>query len=161
MYQKGSIGLDEALGAINAMLEEIKSHPDKYWQIASIAIVDEGGRLVAFAKMDGLSMMAQDIAIRKARTAAAWRRNTEEVNKLLKTREWDMFDFMPTGSTRIPGGVAIVDPQEPPPKSVEDNSYRESCIGAIGVSAAGPWQKDLEVANVGLKYIQKRLWSQE
>ena len=158
MYQKRSVGLDEALGAIQAMLEEIKSHPEKYWQHASMAIVDEAGNLVAFAKMDGLPIMAQDISIRKAYTAVAFRRNIEEVNDLLRTREWGMTDFIASGATAIPGGVAIVDPNEKSPKTVEDYAYRESCIGAIGVSAAGPWQKDLEIANVGLKYIQDRLW---
>jgi uncharacterized protein GlcG (DUF336 family) len=159
MYFKGSVGLDEALGAIQAMLEAIKRQPDKYWQRASLAIVDEGGNLVAFAKMDGLTMMTQDVAIRKARTAAAWRRNVEEVNDLLKTRDWGMTDFLPTGATRIPGGVAIVDPKEPPPQSVNHNSYRDSCIGAIGVSMAGTWREDLEIATIGLRYIQNKIWS--
>jgi len=85
MYAKMSVGLEEALGAIHAMLDEVKSQPEKYWQEACFAIVDERGKLVAFAKMDGPDQICQDVAIRKAWTAAIWRRDIQEVNEFIKT----------------------------------------------------------------------------
>ena len=171
MFEKKSIGLDEAMGALNVMLEEIKSHPEKYWQYACIAIVDEVGNLKAFARMDSPSVMSVDIAIRKARTAALWRRNITEMNAWLADRGRGVEDYLP-GSTRTPGGVAIVDPQEVGSqmgeaelaeshnKSAEevDRLYGKTAIGGIGVAAAGPWQLDLEIANIGLKHIQNKIW---
>lgn len=43
-----------------------------------IAIVDEGGNLLAFERMDGAKITGIDIAINKAFTAAASRRGTHE-----------------------------------------------------------------------------------
>ena len=174
MYVKRCVGLEEALGAIQAMLAEVRNHPNKYWQHACLAIVDGGGKLVAFAKMDGPSETSGDIAIRKARTAALWRRNISEMNAWLADRDWGMENYIP-GSTAVQGGVVIADPSDtgsqmkeqdlakPHDKSPEEveELFGKSPIGAIGVSAAGPWQLDLEVANVGLKYIQNKLWPQK
>jgi len=160
MFSKNSLGLEESLGAIHAMLEAIRrGGSDRYWQIASIAIVDEGGSLVAFARMDGLSMMTNDIAIRMARTAAAFRRNITEVNEYMDGTTWQLSDFCGDWGTRNPGGVAIVDPCESLPETGVGESFGySSCIGGIGVSAAGPWQKDVEICNVGLRYMQDRVW---
>jgi hypothetical protein len=41
MYYKGSVGLDEAQGAIEAMLAEVRAHPERYWQRGGFAVVDE------------------------------------------------------------------------------------------------------------------------
>jgi uncharacterized protein GlcG (DUF336 family) len=172
MFEKRSVGLDEALGAIHAMIHEIRNNPQNYWQAACMAVVDEAGKLVAFAKMDSQTQMAQDIAIRKAWTAAMWRRDIQEVQTLLEDVGFTMEDFL-QGGTMIPGGVAIIAPSDPGMEMSETElakakglsaeevakSYGKTPIGAIGVSAAGPWQRDLEVARVGLQYIQQNLWA--
>lgn len=161
MYAKMSVGLEEAQGAIQAMLAELRSHPEKYWQHACLAVVDERGKLVAFAKMDGGPMLAQDIAIKKAWTALMGGRDIHEINEFLATRDWGLQDFIP-GGTAVTGGVAIVDPNEG--TITAETAYagkphfKQSCIGGIGAAAAGPYQLDLAVANVGLKYIQDKLW---
>ena len=165
MYQKSSVGLEEAQGAIQAMLTEIRSHPEKYWQYACLAIVDERGKLVAFAKMDGPAQHIQDIAVRKAWTAAICRRDTAEMAEFIKIRGYGINEFLPGGTT-VKAGVAIVDPNEEavPVEDFGESEWRgkglgrASCIGGIGVSRAGPWQLDLEVAKAGLKYIQDKLW---
>jgi uncharacterized protein GlcG (DUF336 family) len=160
MFQKNSLGIDEALGAIHVMLDAVRNGgPDDYWQYASMAIVDEAGQLVAFARMDGLSMMTNDIAIRMARTAAAFRRDIVEVNAYVQGSPWDVSDFCGEWGTRNPGGVAIVDPREVVHAGGVGEAFGySSCIGGIGVSAAGPWQKDLEICGVGLRFIQEKLW---
>jgi len=160
MFKKNSLGIDEALGSIHAMLDALRAGgPDRYWQLAAMAIVDEGGQLVAFARMDGLSMMVGDIAVRMARTAAAFRRDITEVNSYMDGTTWELPDFCGDWGTRNPGGVAIVDPKEEPLNTGVGESFGySSCIGGIGVSAAGPWQKDLEICRVGLRHIQARVW---
>ena len=160
MYQKGSIGLDEAHGAIAAMLEEVRSHPEKYWQHGGFAVVDERGKLVAFAKMDSAHQIPGDAAIRKAWTAAICCQDNQNADAMLKKGGATLEEFCP-GATSIPGGVAIFDLSEegkdlgpghaPPP-------FKRTCIGAIGVGGVGLPQEDLAVAMVGLRYIQQRLW---
>jgi uncharacterized protein GlcG (DUF336 family) len=72
VFCKGSIGLEEAQGAIEAMLAEVRSNPGKYWHHGGFAVADERGKLVAFAKMDSAHQLPGDVAIRKAPTATTW-----------------------------------------------------------------------------------------
>lgn len=162
MYQKGSVGLDEAQGAIEAMLAEVRSHPEKYWQHGSFAVVDEHGKLVAFARMDSPHQLGPDVAIRKAWTAAMGAQDNHALGEMLKNFNVLLPEFL-EGATSIPGGVAIVDPQDrlgeaPAESSHAATPFKISCIGGIGVGAVGSPQRDLEVALVGLAYIQAKLW---
>ena len=59
MYERKVIGLEEAQGAIQAMLSHVKDNKDKYWQYAAFAVVDEHGSLVCYAKMDGHSIIGE------------------------------------------------------------------------------------------------------
>ena len=161
MYTKSSVGLEEAQGAIEAMLTEIRSHAEQYWQHACLAVVDERGKLVAFAKMDGAPMVAQDIAITKAWTTVMCGRDIHDLNARIATRDWNLQDFIP-GGTAVVGGVAIVDPNEESidgePEYTGKPHYKLSCIGGIGVAGVGPYQLDLKIAKIGLQYIQEKLW---
>ena len=47
------------------------------------------------------------------------------------------------------------------PAAIPRSSLKPSCIGGIGVSRSGPWYINLELARVGLKYIQDRLWAKK
>lgn len=67
------ISLDRAQAAINAAVAESKK---RGWKL-NIAMVDSGGRLVAFARMDGAALASIAIAEHKARTAAMFRRETK------------------------------------------------------------------------------------
>ena len=168
MFSQMSLGLEEAQGAVAAMLTQIRNHPEKYAQEAAMAVVNESGKLVAFAKMDGPAQHVGDIAIRKAWTAAICRRDTAEMAEFVKVRGYGIEEFLPGGTT-VKGGVAIVDPDEDivPVEDFSDAEWsgkgfgRVSAIGGIGVSRAGPWQLDLEIAKVGLKYIQDKLWAKK
>jgi glc operon protein GlcG len=62
------ISLDRAQGVISAALAEAKKHD---WKINS-AVVDSGGNLVAFARMDGAQLASTAISEHKARTEQ-WR----------------------------------------------------------------------------------------
>ena len=160
MYPKMSIGLEEAQGAIQSMLAEVRSHPEKYWQHGAMAVVDERGKLVAFAKMDSPHQLPGDVAIRKAWTAAICAQDNHQADAMLK-RGGALLEEFCSGGTSIPGGVAIFDlPEEslPPDPGRATPPFKITCIGAIGVGGVGLPAEDLAVAKIGLEYVRKRLW---
>ncbi len=66
------ISLDRAQACIAAAIVEARK---RNWKM-NIAIVDSGGNLVAFARMDGAQLASIQIAEHKARTAVSFRRET-------------------------------------------------------------------------------------
>lgn len=67
------ISLDRAHAAINAAVADAKG---KNWKL-NVAVVDSGGNLVAFARMDGAQLASISISEHKARTAVKYRRETK------------------------------------------------------------------------------------
>jgi glc operon protein GlcG len=67
------IALDRAETAIGAAVAESKK---RGWKL-NVAVVDSGGNLVAFARMDGAQLASIAIAEHKARAAATFRRETK------------------------------------------------------------------------------------
>ncbi len=67
------ITLDHAQSLINAAVAEAKKHD---WKL-NVAVVDSGGNLVAFARMDSAQLASISISEHKARTAVKYRRETK------------------------------------------------------------------------------------
>ncbi|HEX3499768.1 MAG TPA: heme-binding protein [Stellaceae bacterium] len=67
------ISLERAQGLVAAAVAEATKHD---WKM-NVAVVDSGGNLVAFARMDGAQLASVAIAEHKARTAATFRRETK------------------------------------------------------------------------------------
>jgi glc operon protein GlcG len=67
------ISLDKADAAIAAAMAESKK---RNWKMI-VAVVDSGGNLVAFKRMDGAQLASIQIAEHKARTSAKFRRETK------------------------------------------------------------------------------------
>ncbi len=67
------ISLERAQAAIAAAVAEAKN---RGWKL-NFAVVDSGGNLVAFQRMDGAMLASIQIAEHKARAAAAFRRETK------------------------------------------------------------------------------------
>jgi glc operon protein GlcG len=67
------ITLERAQAVIAAAVEEAKKRD---WKM-NVAVVDSGGNLVAFARMDGAQLASIAISEHKARTAATFRRETK------------------------------------------------------------------------------------
>jgi uncharacterized protein GlcG (DUF336 family) len=67
------IGLERADAILNAALGEARKHD---WKLVC-SVVDSGGQLVAFKRMDGAQLASIDISQHKARTAAMFRRETK------------------------------------------------------------------------------------
>ena len=98
-----------------------------------IAVVDEGGNLMALERLDGTFAAGANISIGKARTAALFKKPTkffEDVVGKGRTAMVALNDFTP-----LQGGVPIM----------ADGQI----IGAIGVSGAASAQQDEEVAMAG------------
>ena len=100
---------------------------------AVIAVVDEGGNLMALDRLDNTFAAGANISIGKARTAVLFNRPTKVFEDIIKNGRTSMValnDFTP-----LQGGVPIaVDGQ---------------IVGGVGVSGAASAQEDEEVALAG------------
>src|SRR3954447_19284117 len=98
-----------------------------------VAVVDDGGNLIAVERLDGTFNAGANISIGKARTAALFKKPTkffEDVIKNGRTAMVALNDFTP-----LQGGVPVI----------VDNQI----IGAVGVSGAASAQQDEELAIAG------------
>jgi uncharacterized protein GlcG (DUF336 family) len=107
-----------------------------------IAVVDAGGNLKAFARMDGAWLGSIDISIRKARTARWFDMNTGEIGKLSQPGG-PLFgiEHSNDGLITFPGGVPLKD-------------GKGEIVGAIGVSGSSV-ENDHAVAMAGAKALGK------
>lgn len=107
-----------------------------------IAVVDVGGNLKAFVRMDGAWLGSIDIAQRKARTARWFDMNTGEIGKLSQPGG-PLFGIEHSngGLISFPGGVPL------------KNSKGE-VVGAIGVSGSTV-ENDHTVAAAGASALGK------
>lgn len=98
-----------------------------------IAVVDDGGNLVALERLDGTFTAGANISVGKAKTAVMFKRPTKFFEDIIKNGRTSMValpDFTP-----LQGGVPItVDGQ---------------IIGGVGVSGAASAQQDEELAMAG------------
>ena len=105
-----------------------------------IAVVDDGGNLMALERLDGTFAAGANISIGKARTAALFKKPTRFFEELInkgRTAMTAVNDFTP-----LIGGVPIlVDGQ---------------MVGAIGVSGAASAAEDEEVAMAGAAGVTAR-----
>lgn len=100
-----------------------------------IAVTDDGGHLLAFARMDGAKVLSIDSSLAKARTAASGRVPTGRLSEELARG----LAFATAGKvTNLPGGLPIV--------------FGEHLIGAIGVGS-GTGGQDVEVASAGIRAL--------
>jgi uncharacterized protein GlcG (DUF336 family) len=121
------------LAAAMKKAEEIGSKMD-------IAIVDAGGNLKAFIRMDGAWLGSIDIAQKKARTARFFDMNSGEIGKLSQPGgPLYNIEHSNNGLITFPGGV---------PLRASDGTI----IGAIGVSG-DTVEKDHDVAQAGANVL--------
>jgi glc operon protein GlcG len=101
------------------------------WNV-TIAVVDDGGALIALQRMDGAFPQTPEIAFRKAWTAAMVRQPTKALEDMVKERP-ALVAF--PGQLRVQGGLPI---------QVEGD-----WVGAVGVSGVASHQ-DEQVARAGI-----------
>jgi uncharacterized protein GlcG (DUF336 family) len=104
----------------------------------AVAILDDGGHLLHFARMDGATPANAGIALEKGRTAAISRRSTGKWQEFVKGGRIEMIK-MP-GILPVQGGLPIV--------------ADGACIGAVGVSGVQSHQ-DEQIAQAGIDALLK------
>jgi uncharacterized protein GlcG (DUF336 family) len=128
--QKKALTLDGAKKVIAATVAEAQS---KNAPGGAIAVVDEGGNLIAVERLDNTFAAGANISISKARTVVLFKRPTkffEDVINKGRTAMTTLNDF-----TLLQGGIPII----------ADGQI----IGAVGVSGAASAQQDEELASAG------------
>jgi uncharacterized protein GlcG (DUF336 family) len=108
------------------------------WLVA-IAILDDGGHLLHFLRMDGATPANAAIAVDKARTAALSRRTSGSWEERVKAGRIVMLK-MP-GILPVQGGVPIL--------------VEGTCVGAVGVSGVQS-HEDEAIAQAGIDALFKR-----
>lgn len=100
-----------------------------------IAVVDDGGNLMALERLDGTFAAGANISIGKARTAVLFKRPTKVFEDIIKNGRTAMVALPDTLFTPLQGGVPItIDGQ---------------IVGGVGVSGAASAQQDEELALAG------------
>src|SRR3990172_1503396 len=127
---KKSLTLEGAMKVIAAAVDYAKKNNAPG---AAIAVVDDGGNLIALERLDGTFAAGPNISIGKARTAALFKKPTKVFEDIIAKGRTSMValqDFTP-----LQGGVPIM--------------LGGEIVGAIGVSGAASAQQDEEVAVAG------------
>ena len=132
--QKKSVSLEDARKAAAAAVAEAKKNK---WNMA-IAVVDDGGQLIYFERIDETQVGSIDIAIGKARTAAYFKRPTKALEDAINGGQHAILSFPNTLPRE--GGLPII----------ADGKV----IGAIGVSG-GKSSEDAQVAIAGVDALKK------
>jgi glc operon protein GlcG len=128
------ISLERAQAAINAVVSEAKKRD---WKM-NVAVVDSGGNLVAFQRMDGAMLASIQIAEHKARAAVMFRRETKVFENAVQVNG---FNYLTTldGFIASRGGSPLIE--------------NGKLIGAIGCSG-GTDSQDEAVCSAGVALIR-------
>jgi glc operon protein GlcG len=117
---------------VRQMLAAAREIAEQNQWAVSIAIVDDGGYLLAFERLDGASPHSAEVATHKARSAAVMRLPTKMLEDIVGQRPALM---TMAGVLRVQGGLPI--------RSGAD------CVGAVGVAGVASDQ-DEQVAAAGI-----------
>jgi glc operon protein GlcG len=130
--EKKTLTLDGAKRVIAAAVAEAKkvNAPS-----GVIAVVDDGGNLMALERLDGTFAAGANISIGKARTAALFKRPTKVFEEIIKNGRTAMVALPDSFFTPLQGGIPIV--------------IDEQIVGAVGVSGAASAQQDEDLAVAG------------
>ncbi len=133
---------DLTLEAAERIVEAAKKKAAEIKTKMDIAVVDAGGNLKAFGRMDGAWLGSIDIAQRKARTARWFDMNTGEIGKLSQPGgPLYQIEHSNGGLITFPGGIPL-------------KNGRGQVVGAIGVSGSTV-ENDHTVAAAGAAALGK------
>jgi uncharacterized protein GlcG (DUF336 family) len=134
--QKMAVG-DITLTQAQKVIEAAKAKAKEQGTLMDIAVVDAGGNLKAFVRMDGAFLGSIDISIRKARTARYFNMSSKELGDLAQPGK-PLYGIEVTndGLVIFGGGELLKD-------------KAGTIIGAIGVSGSSV-EDDMAVAKAGV-----------
>ena len=127
------IGLERAEAAIAATAAEAKRHD---WKL-NIAVVDSGGNLVAFQRMDGAQLASIQVSQHKAHTAVSFRRETKVFESGIQGG--NVYQMTLDGVIGSRGGIPLVE--------------NGKIVGAIGCSG-GTGSQDEASCKVGAATVK-------
>jgi glc operon protein GlcG len=132
VIEKKTLTLDGARRVIDAAKAEAKrlNAPG-----GVIAVVDDGGNLMALERLDGTFAAGANISIGKARTAALFKRPTRAFEDIIKNGRTAMVALPDSLFTPLQGGIPII--------------VAGQIVGGVGVSGAASAQQDEELALAG------------
>jgi uncharacterized protein GlcG (DUF336 family) len=124
------------LSAATNVVEAATAKAREIGQPMNVAVVDDGGHLVAFVRMDGAIKASIDISIRKARTSILMNAPTGALMSLVQPGA-ELYGLEQTsgGMVIFGGGIPL--------------TQGDVVVGAIGVSA-GSVEQDVSVAEAGV-----------
>lgn len=131
------ITLEQAQAVTQTAVEKAKELNTKM----DICVVDAGGHLKSFVRMDGAWLGSIDISIKKARTASFFHMNTGDIGKLSQPGS-PLYNIEHSngGLITFPGGIPLT-------------NKAGQVIGAIGVSGSTV-ENDHAVAEAGAAVVK-------
>jgi len=135
LLAKKSLSLEDARKAAAVAVAEAKKNS---WKMA-IAVVDDGGHLIYFERIDDTQIGSIDVSIGKARTALAFKRPTKALEDAINAGQNAAILSFPNVLPREGGIPFVVDGK---------------VVAAIGVSG-GKSSEDAQVAKAGIDALSK------
>lgn len=134
-----ALTLEGAQKAMNRAVAEAR----RLQTTGAIAVVDEGGNLLALQRLDGTFAASANIAIGKARTAALFQKPTRAFEEIVNKGRTSMVALSGGALdqfTPLQGGIPLM--------------ANGKVVGAIGVSGAATAAQDEELAAIGAKAFE-------
>lgn len=131
-----SLTLDDA----KQMLAVAESKAASFGVPYNIAVVDDGGHLLAFSRQDGALIGSIDLAIGKAMTARIFEKSTDRLGELAAPGQ-PLYGIEQSNAGKVVifgGGIPVI--------------VHGNVIGAVGVSA-GTVEQDIAVAQAAVSAI--------
>lgn len=129
------ISLEDAKRVAGPAFAEARSNG---W-IVAVAIVDIGGNLVYYERMDGTQLASATVSVSKARSAALFKRPTKAFQDVLAAGGVGLRILGLEGAVPLEGGVPII--------------IDGRIVGAIGVSGVTS-QQDGQIAMAGVNAVK-------
>ena len=125
------------LADVKAILNAAEAEAAQNNWAVSIAVVDDGGNLLAMVRRDGAAPVSAHISCAKARTAALGRRDTKGYEDMINGGR-TAFLSAPVIDGMLEGGLPVMKDGE--------------CLGAVGVSGVKSTE-DAQIAKAGMAGI--------
>lgn len=132
VMEKKTLTIDGAKRVIAAAVAEAKklNAPG-----GVIAVVDDGGNLMALERLDGTFAAGANISIGKARTSVLFKKPTKVFEDIIKNGRTAMVSLPDAFFTPLQGGIPIM--------------VEGQIVGGVGVSGAASAQQDEQLAIAG------------